>query len=36
VRYFTSDLHLGHANIISYSSRPFGGVAQMNAALTAG
>jgi calcineurin-like phosphoesterase family protein len=27
---FTSDLHLGHANIISYCSRPFSNVDEMN------
>ncbi|MDP9073400.1 MAG: metallophosphoesterase family protein [Actinomycetota bacterium] len=31
--WFTSDLHLGHANIIGYSSRPFPDVESMNRAL---
>lgn len=30
---FTADLHLGHANIISYCSRPFTSVAEMNAVI---
>ena len=34
-RWFTADLHLGHANIIEYSSRPFGSVDAMNRALIA-
>ncbi len=34
-RWFTADLHLGHANIIEYSSRPFDGVDAMNRALIA-
>lgn len=34
-RWFTSDLHLGHANIIEYSSRPFDSVDAMNRALIA-
>lgn len=29
-RYFTSDLHVGHTNIISYCSRPFTDTDQMN------
>jgi calcineurin-like phosphoesterase family protein len=33
--YFTSDLHLGHANIIKLCSRPFADVDEMNAALIA-
>ncbi|HMS11718.1 MAG: metallophosphoesterase family protein [Microthrixaceae bacterium] len=32
-RWFTSDLHLGHANIIRYCDRPFHSVGEMNAAL---
>lgn len=31
--YFTSDLHLDHANIIKYCARPFGSIGEMNAAL---
>jgi calcineurin-like phosphoesterase family protein len=31
--WFTSDLHLGHANIIEYCGRPFADVDTMNAAL---
>lgn len=34
-RWFTADLHLGHANIIEYSSRPFDSVDAMNRALIA-
>jgi calcineurin-like phosphoesterase family protein len=34
--WFTSDLHLGHANIIEYSHRPFPGVEAMNRALIDG
>jgi calcineurin-like phosphoesterase family protein len=32
-RYWTSDLHLGHANIIGYCRRPFANVEKMNNAL---
>lgn len=32
-RWFTADLHLGHANIIEYSGRPFDSVDTMNRAL---
>jgi calcineurin-like phosphoesterase family protein len=31
--YFTADLHLGHRNIIDYSSRPFRDAGHMNDAL---
>ena len=31
--YFTSDLHLGHANAIAFTNRPFADVAGMNEAL---
>jgi calcineurin-like phosphoesterase family protein len=31
--WFTSDLHLGHANVIGYCARPFADVDAMNAAL---
>ena len=33
VIYYTSDLHLGHANIIKLCQRPFADVGEMNAAL---
>lgn len=33
MRWFTSDLHFGHDNVIIYSGRPFSGVGLMNAAL---
>lgn len=33
MRYFTSDTHFGHQNIIRYSGRPFADVPEMNAAL---
>ena len=35
MKFFTADLHLGHANIIRYSHRPFASVAEMNDALVA-
>lgn len=35
MRWFTADLHLGHASIIEYTSRPFDGVDAMNSALIA-
>ena len=31
--WFTADLHLGHSNIIEYSSRPFADAAEMDATL---
>ena len=34
-RFFTSDLHLDHTNVIAYCDRPFADVGQMNAALVA-
>ncbi len=34
--WFTSDLHVGHGNIIGYSGRPFGDVEAMNRALVDG
>jgi len=34
--YFTSDIHIGHANIIAYSGRPFDDVPDMNAKLVEG
>ena len=33
MRWFTSDLHFGHANVIRYSRRPFHSVDEMNNAL---
>lgn len=33
MRYFTSDLHLGHANIVTYCGRPFADVEAMNTAI---
>lgn len=33
MRWFTSDLHVGHANVIVYAGRPFAAVGEMNAAL---
>lgn len=35
MRWFTSDLHLGHTNVIRYCDRPFAAVGQMDAALIA-
>jgi calcineurin-like phosphoesterase family protein len=34
-RWFTADLHIGHANIIRYSGRPFADVDEMDEALVA-
>ena len=36
MRFFTADLHLGHANIIGFCDRPFASVEAMDAALLAG
>ena len=33
--YFTSDTHFGHENVIRFTGRPYGTVAQMNHALVA-
>lgn len=33
MRFFTSDLHLGHANVIGYCQRPFADAAAMNEAI---
>ena len=35
MRFFTADLHLGHANIIGFCDRPFESVEEMNDALLA-
>lgn len=35
MRWFTADLHIGHANIIRHSGRPFSEVGSMNHALVA-
>lgn len=35
MRWFTADLHFGHGNVITYCSRPFAGVAQMDSELIA-
>lgn len=35
MRWFTSDLHLGHANVIAYAGRPFADAGQMDASLAA-
>ena len=35
MRYFTADLHFGHANIIRYCARPFASVAEMDETLVA-
>ena len=32
-KFYTSDLHFGHQNIIKYSGRPYGSVEEMNEAL---
>ncbi|MCL1797673.1 MAG: hypothetical protein FWG24_05105 [Eggerthellaceae bacterium] len=33
MHYFTSDLHIGHNNVIRFSDRPFSDVLEMNNAL---
>lgn len=33
MKYYTSDLHLSHKNIIEYEDRPFGSVEEMNNAI---
>ncbi len=33
--YFTSDLHLGHENVIKFENRPFSNVTEMNCAIIA-
>lgn len=35
MRWFTSDLHLGHANVIGYAGRPFHAVGEMDPSLVA-
>lgn len=35
MRWFTSDLHLGHANVIRYCDRPFNSVSEMNGVIVA-
>lgn len=35
MRWFTSDLHIGHTNVIAYCDRPFRSVSAMDAALVA-
>lgn len=33
MKYFTSDLHLGHTSILRYSNRPFSSIEEMNEAI---
>lgn len=33
MRWFSSDLHFGHANVIAYTGRPFAGVGEMDSTL---
>ncbi len=35
MRWFTSDTHFGHANVLRYSKRPFASVEEMNEAMIA-